>query len=117
MFVSVEKVKPMMMKSNPLLASSYSIFFVPSLPTAFFLSPTSFKRCDSFARALVLDADDCSFWGKKSRERERKKQKKKFFEDGLKEHGGERRGASESAKKSKNRMRYDRKSVHPSNNK
>jgi len=43
---------------------------VPSLPTAFFLSPTSFKRCDSFARALVLDADDGSFWGKKSREKE-----------------------------------------------
>lgn len=52
---------------------------MPSLPTAFFLSPTSFKRCDSFARALVLDADDGSFWGKKSREKE---SEEKNCEDG-----------------------------------
>jgi hypothetical protein len=57
------------------------------------------------------------FGGRKVGERERERNKRRIFEDGLKEHGGERRGASESAKKSKNRMRYDRKSVHPSNNK
>jgi hypothetical protein len=75
-FVSVEKVKPMMMKSNPLLDSSYSIFFLSRRYQRRFSSPPPplsdaiLPRARSFWMRMTA-----RFWGRKV-ERERKNKRR-----------------------------------------
>jgi len=86
-FVSVEKVKPMMMKSNPLLASSYSISFLSRRYQRRFSSPQPplsdaiLSRARSFWMRMTA-----RFGGRKVEKSEREKEsKEEIVEDGERE--------------------------------